>query len=494
MELYQKFFKKKSCKIEFKKVNSSENNKTDNCFVMLLYKRPETLKQILNKLEEQTEKVDVYLWNNNYEEKFEFENILNKYFTLSNININLYNSKENIKKIGRIITSHMLRKLYKNIIFFSDDQIMTDNHVIETFIYEVNKYPNTILSTWALDLNNEHTFWDRTRKFNNRLVDYTGGDGAIYPSNLFTDEFIEWMPYMFLSNEDFLCSMYIAIFMKGENRASNAKIEFISDQVNSRKSLSWNVKYCNYTGNEIHRLKTNMLKWSIEEYNYPNFKNKQLNLIETPYYLTNNSTFKSFFNFNHLFIILNKDSDWYNTSNFCRSIPKNANILYVRDSKNKWYFNGIEGLSTDLETNILYLEKKIKESKSKKVTVIGECSGGFASILYGIKLNIDHIIAFNPQTYLDKETILYYNDERWNLDKLEELEKNNSSYLNLKYLEKSNTKIDIIYSNNFIQKSHFENIMQNKNLNITGHMIESNDNELVKYLHYIGALSMLLKI
>ena len=133
MELYKKFFKNKSYEIEFKKINLNNNNKTDLCFVMLLYKRPETLRQILNKLEEQTEKVDVYLWNNNYEKKLEFENILNKYFTLSNININLYNSKENIKKIGRIVTSHMVRKFYKNIIFFSDDQMMNDNYVIDTF-------------------------------------------------------------------------------------------------------------------------------------------------------------------------------------------------------------------------------------------------------------------------------------------------------------------------------------------------------------------------
>tara|TARA_B100000886_G_C20357592_1_gene463719 strand:- start:6 stop:1118 length:1113 start_codon:yes stop_codon:yes gene_type:complete len=370
---------------------------------------------------------------------------------------------------------------------------MNDNYVIETFKREVNKFQNTILSTWALDLNNEHTFWDRTRKFNNKLVDYAGGDGAIYPSNLFTDEFIEWMPYMFLSNEDYLCSLYIVAYMNGANRASNAKIDFILDQVNSKRSLSWNVKYCNYTGTEIHKLKTNMIEWSVKTYNYPNFKNKELELIQKPYF-KNKSAYTIFFNFNNLFIILNKNYNWKNINYFCNSVPKNSNVLSLRDTEDNWYFNGIRGLSTDFNTNIIYLEKKIKESKSKKVTIIGECAGGFASILYGVKLNIDHVIAFNPQTYLDKETRSYYNDDRWDLDKLDKLELNYTSNLNLKYLEKADTKIDIIYSNNLIEKSHFENIMQNKNLNITGHMIESNDSELVKYLDYIGALSMLLKI
>ena len=119
---------------------------------MCQWKRFHTLNNILSSFENQDIKVDLYIWNNNYDDKDNLIKILksrNDY----KINIYLYNSPYNIKCIGRIITAYLIRYLYNKIIFFDDDQIMISNNVVKKFVDESNKYPNSIIS-WLKTLCN----------------------------------------------------------------------------------------------------------------------------------------------------------------------------------------------------------------------------------------------------------------------------------------------------------------------------------------------------
>ncbi len=117
--------------------------------------------------------------------------------------------------------------------------------------------------------------------------------------------------------------------------------------------------------------------------------------------------------------------------------------------------------------------------------MLGCSAGGFAALLYGILLNVDKIITFNPQTFLDSSTRLLYKDSRWNdYSKLNNLQDN--SYLNLKNLtpiDGLKSKIYIIYSKkNRLDVAHFNNIKQNNNYNITGVDIDTNEHLLANYL------------
>lgn len=287
ISLYEKFYFQNTDfndKIKFSKINNTINPQSDICLIMCQWKRYHTLENILKTIEKQTISVDIYLWNNNYDTKDELDEILEK-FKYSHLNIYLHNSKHNIKCQGRLITANILRYIYKNIIFLDDDEVMDNEYVIETFKNEVEKYPNTIFSIWALDFLSPNKFYNRKRKGNNELANYAGGGGAIYPSNLFSNKFLEWLPKMFFNVEDFLCNIFISKYMDGNNRASNAKISFIPNEYDSKDSMSWGEKYCDRTGIEIHELKNKCLQWAVENYNYPIIFDNSKNLkIIVPFY------------------------------------------------------------------------------------------------------------------------------------------------------------------------------------------------------------------
>jgi hypothetical protein len=76
-----------------------------------------------------------------------------------------------------------------------------------------------------------------------------------------------------------------------------------------------------------------------------------------------------------------------------------ANYLFVRDNLKNWYLSKIEGVGNNI-THSLAFFKKYFQSHDKVVTM-SVSAGGYASILFGSKLNADAVIAFNPQTDLD---------------------------------------------------------------------------------------------
>jgi tetratricopeptide (TPR) repeat protein len=84
-------------------------------------------------------------------------------------------------------------------------------------------------------------------------------------------------------------------------------------------------------------------------------------------------------------------------------VHKNINIVFVKDFKQCWYQKGLLGKTNDIESSIEYL-KNIIPKTTEKLTALGASAGGFAAIRFGVALNADRIIAFSPQTLVDKET------------------------------------------------------------------------------------------
>ena len=478
LDIYKKFYYHKPVadnSIIFQKINTTENPASKICLVMCQWKRYHTLEKILHSIEFQTQKVDVYLWNNNNSEKDTLHDVLSK-FRNSNINIYAYDSPYNIKGCARLIVAHILRYQYQNVIFFDDDEIMNDKYVVQTFQEEAHKYSNTILSIWSLDFTSSTNFYKRKKKYENQYADYSGSGGAIYPSQLFSDKFIAWCPEKYLNNEDFLCNIYIATHMNGFNRASKANIKFIEGEYNSKDSMSWGKKYCNRTGIEIHALKNQQLQWSIKKYNYPS-KNYYLHKIWKNYSVWKNYNPKNM----TLYIVfsditIKPDFDFYHLFENSK-----YNILYIRDYNKKYYLQGITGCSTNVHTTLKYLQDKIRKSKCTKIITLGYQGGGYGALLYGNLLNVHKIITFNPFTYLETKIT----------DKLP-LEIN-KTYFNLQNLN-SVAEIQIIYDNNFLH--HYQNIKHNLQLNITGRRmkIAKNGENLLDYLEKKGMVKDILDI
>lgn len=87
---------------------------------------------------------------------------------------------------------------------------------------------------------------------------------------------------------------------------------------------------------------------------------------------------------------------------------KNVKTLHLRDYFQSYYMgnwfdelgNVIEG---DVKSHAEFLSEIIKESGCDRVVTTGSSSGATASVLYGVLLNVDCVMAFNPQTYISKK-------------------------------------------------------------------------------------------
>jgi len=80
--------------------------------------------------------------------------------------------------------------------------------------------------------------------------------------------------------------------------------------------------------------------------------------------------------------------------------------IFIRDINKQWYLNGINKNINDVEKITEFLKKEI-EGYNYIITV-GVSSGGFASMLFGMKLNANKIFSFNGQ--FDLEYILKTSD------------------------------------------------------------------------------------
>lgn len=174
----------------------------------------------------------------------------------------------------------------------------------------------------------------------------------------------------------------------------------------------------------------------------------------------------------------------------------NKNILFIRDIERSWYMNGIAGITYDIDTNIKYLKEYIK--KYTTVTFIGQSGGGFAALYYGNLLNVDKIIAFSPQTFLDLETKKTFNDNRWvNNNFYKYITNYNKNILNLKYIHFSKkSKIYIHYGINnkdIIDKKHAYYIKDKSvNINYYEYEVLNNPHRLTIYLKEKGLLNNIL--
>jgi hypothetical protein len=146
----------------------------------------------------------------------------------------------------------------------------------------------------------------------------------------------------------------------------------------------------------------------------------------------------------------------------------NYNVIFFRDLQYNWYINGISNITFDIEDTVNYLKELILNIKKiiniNKIIIIGEYSGGFASILFGCLLNkifkIDKIISVNGYTFIDKKTKDIYKETKWlDNDFYKSIEQNNT-YLNLLSIINTN-QIYLINTN----INHIKNI-RTKNINV----------------------------
>lgn len=96
--------------------------------------------------------------------------------------------------------------------------------------------------------------------------------------------------------------------------------------------------------------------------------------------------------------------------NYLSSVYANqVDLLFYIDKQNSCYHKGIEGITTNIDDTVSYLNTKI--SNYDKVIFMGTSAGGYASILFGsLCNNVTHVISFIPKTKLSRPLNLKYSD------------------------------------------------------------------------------------
>jgi hypothetical protein len=135
-----------------------------------------------------------------------------------------------------------------------------------------------------------------------------------------------------------------------------------------------------------------------------------------------------------------------------KNYPQVDKHFYI-DLAQARYHKGIEGMTTNIDETVSYLQKEIQGYK--KVVFLGVSAGGYAAILFGSLLHINTVIAFIPQTKLDSQNPLY-----------------NPKYIDLKNIINNVTSyhlygdLDVTDINDAHHISHCENIEQFPNVHI----------------------------
>jgi hypothetical protein len=111
-----------------------------------------------------------------------------------------------------------------------------------------------------------------------------------------------------------------------------------------------------------------------------------------------------------------------------------ANKLFLRDLLKFMYLQGIDETCGSVKKLSRFLRKMMRRHGSKKSIFIGNSSGGYAALLYGILTRPDEVLAFAPRSYLDPINREKYDDRR-NPHIVDEVARESSKYKADRYLD-----------------------------------------------------------
>lgn len=87
--------------------------------------------------------------------------------------------------------------------------------------------------------------------------------------------------------------------------------------------------------------------------------------------------------------------------------------LYVRDPYGLWYHKGLPKIAGSVDEIKEHLKPIIDKQGVSRVVVVGNSAGGYAAMLFGCLLDADKVIAFSPQTFLNRDLMAKHHDKRW---------------------------------------------------------------------------------
>lgn len=123
--------------------------------------------------------------------------------------------------------------------------------------------------------------------------------------------------------------------------------------------------------------------------------------------------------------------------------PLNVNKAFLIDRDRCWYYKNMKDVKYELEELICHV--------NPRYTIFYGCSaGGYASILYGLSLEVDRVMVFQTQTFLSQKSRKKYKDQRWKTEAFEAQQHAEEDYLDLwNHDKKCKTVVELFYCENF---------------------------------------------
>jgi hypothetical protein len=87
--------------------------------------------------------------------------------------------------------------------------------------------------------------------------------------------------------------------------------------------------------------------------------------------------------------------------------------IFLRDPLRAWYQRGLPGVGPSPTAVADYLRGLIADHPVDRIVIAGASAGGFAAILFGCLLEVDAVLAFSPQTFIDAANRRRTGDDRW---------------------------------------------------------------------------------
>ena len=87
--------------------------------------------------------------------------------------------------------------------------------------------------------------------------------------------------------------------------------------------------------------------------------------------------------------------------------------IFLRDFNQAWYQNGVDPRLNNVDKLSCHINHIIRQNKYDKICFLGNSMGAYAAILFGCKINVDVVISFAPQTFINRFHRIIYCDNRW---------------------------------------------------------------------------------
>jgi len=177
-----------------------------------------------------------------------------------------------------------------------------------------------------------------------------------------------------------------------------------------------------------------------------------------------------------------------------------VNKVFVRDKQQAWYQLGLDQfLQSPTEVAEQIIQAITLEHNNPRLIMIGNSMGGYAAMLFGLMLNAEQVIAFSPQTFVDRLNRMRFLDFRWapQINRMHTAIKQDeasTAHFDLRPLISKNVykpRIDVYYSERHrLDRIHAERLRECKNVFL--YPCRANSHALVRELRDEGKLSEII--